>query len=110
LLSDYTTIPAVGGQPFRVSSRKISCSFLCRGGPAVELVREGSPILGGEVRGVSPYLTSAAKFKRARITQIMALLNLAPDIHEAILFLEPMKQGKDQVTERELRPIVAVAD
>lgn len=47
---------------------------------------------------------------RARITQIMGLLNLAPDIIEAILFMEPVEQGKDPITERELRPIVAVAD
>ena len=47
---------------------------------------------------------------RARITQIANLLNLAPDIVEAILFLEPVKRGKDPITERELRPIVAVAD
>ena len=47
---------------------------------------------------------------RARMTQIMALLNLAPDIQEAILFLEPVERGKDPITERELRPIVAIAD
>jgi hypothetical protein len=44
------------------------------------------------------------------MTQVMALLNLAPDIQEAILLLEPVEQGKDPITERELRPIVAVAD
>lgn len=47
---------------------------------------------------------------RARITQVMALLGLAPDIQEAILFLEPVRRGKDPITERELRPIVALAD
>ena len=47
---------------------------------------------------------------RARMTQIMALLGLAPDIQEAILFLGPVEKGKDPITERELRPIVAVAD
>jgi hypothetical protein len=47
---------------------------------------------------------------RARMTQIAALLNLAPDIIEAILFLETVERGKDPVTERELRPIVAILD
>ena len=47
---------------------------------------------------------------RARMTQVMALLSLAPDIQEAILFLEPIERGKDPITERELRPIVAVED
>ena len=47
---------------------------------------------------------------RARITQIAALLNLAPDIIEAILVLESVERGKDPITERDLRPIVAIVD
>lgn len=47
---------------------------------------------------------------RARVTQIMNLLNLAPDIQEAILFLPPKTKGRDPIGERELRPIAAVAD
>ena len=44
---------------------------------------------------------------RARLTQIMNLLNLAPGIQEEILFLPPTARGRDSVTERELRPITA---
>lgn len=47
---------------------------------------------------------------RARITQIMNLLNLAPDIQEEILFLPRLESERDPVTERELRPIVAEVD
>ena len=47
---------------------------------------------------------------RARVTQIMNLLNLAPDIQEELLFLPPVEQGRDAVTERELRAIVAEVD
>lgn len=47
---------------------------------------------------------------RARTTQIMNLLNLAPDIQEQILFLPRTVQGRDQIAERELRPMAAVAD
>lgn len=47
---------------------------------------------------------------RARISQITGLLNLAPDIQEAILFLPRTIAGRDPVTERRLRPITAVAD
>jgi hypothetical protein len=47
---------------------------------------------------------------RARLTQIMNLLCLAPDIQEAILFLPASERGRDQITERELRPIAALAD
>jgi hypothetical protein len=47
---------------------------------------------------------------RARVTQIMNLLHLAPDIQEALLFLPPVERGRDPFQERNLRPIMAVAD
>ena len=47
---------------------------------------------------------------RARMTQIMNLLHLAPDIQEAILFLPRVDTGRDPITERELRPLVALPD
>jgi len=40
---------------------------------------------------------------RARITQIMNLLNLPPWKQEDILFLEGTNVGRDSVTEREMR-------
>lgn len=45
---------------------------------------------------------------RARLTQIMNLLQLAPDIQEEILFLPPTVRGRDVVTERDLRPVTRV--
>jgi len=47
---------------------------------------------------------------RARVTQIMNLLNLAPDIQEAILFLPLVEDGRDPITERHLRPLAAAPD
>jgi len=47
---------------------------------------------------------------RARLTQIMNLLLLAPDIQETLLLLPRVEQGKDPIREPQLRPIVAVAD
>jgi hypothetical protein len=44
---------------------------------------------------------------RARVTQVMNLLNLAPDIQEAILFLPPVERGHDPVKEWQVRPIAA---
>ncbi|WP_339748161.1 hypothetical protein [uncultured Rubinisphaera sp.] len=38
----------------------------------------------------------------------MNLLNLAPEIQEAILFMPRVEQGSDPVTERELREVVGV--
>lgn len=47
---------------------------------------------------------------RARVTQVMNLLHLAPDIQEALLNLPRVEQGRDPFTERDLRPIAAVVD
>ena len=45
---------------------------------------------------------------RARLTQVMNLLCLAPDIQEQILFLPATVRGRDEVTEKQLRPIAAI--
>lgn len=45
---------------------------------------------------------------RARLTQLMNLLCLAPDIQEAILFLPPTARGREAATEKQLRPIARV--
>jgi hypothetical protein len=44
---------------------------------------------------------------RARVTQIMNLLHLAPDIQEALLDLPRVQGGRDPIVEREIRPIAA---
>ncbi len=44
---------------------------------------------------------------RARATQIMNLLHLAPDIQEKILFLPRTIEGRAPITERALRDIAA---
>ena len=41
----------------------------------------------------------------ARLSQIMGMLSLAPDIQEAILFLPRVDKGRDRVTERDVRRI-----
>jgi hypothetical protein len=42
---------------------------------------------------------------RARLTQIMNLLLLAPDIQEAILFMPPRRRGRDPIRLARLQPI-----
>jgi hypothetical protein len=51
-------------------------------------------------------LARRGRVTRARMTQIMKLLDLAPDIQEQILFLPPIKGLND----RNLRPIVRRID
>lgn len=47
---------------------------------------------------------------RARVTQVMNLLTLAPDIQEEILFLPAVTTEKYTVSERGLRDLVAEMD
>src|ERR1700675_4735375 len=57
------------------------------------------------IRGYAE-LARRGRVTRARTTQIMKLLHLAPDIQEQILFLPPIKGLND----RNLRPIVRRID
>ena len=47
---------------------------------------------------------------RARISQIVSLLHLAPDIQEALLFLPPTVRGRDPIILADLMPIAATLD
>ena len=40
----------------------------------------------------------------------MNLVHLAPDIQERVLLLPPVDRGKDRLTERNLRAVVAAMD
>lgn len=55
------------------------------------------------VVGSQTDLAALARVTQPRMTQIMNLLHLAPDIQEEILFLPPVTEGRDPVTERDLR-------
>jgi hypothetical protein len=63
-------------------------------------------LLAQGVFGSQTELAQVAGLTRARITQIMNLLFLAPDIQEAILFLPRVTRGRDDVTERDLREVL----
>ncbi len=62
--------------------------------------------------GVENYaeLARLGQVTRARVTQIMNLLNLAPDIQEEILFLPRVNGRRDGITIRELQPVAAEPD
>jgi hypothetical protein len=63
-------------------------------------------------RGVIPDYADLARLgyvTRARVTQIMNLGNLAPEIQEELLFLPPAK-GRGPITERHLRSLDSVID
>ncbi len=59
----------------------------------------------GQVRDLAE-VARCGHITRARMTQIMNLLLLAPDIQEEILFLPPTTEGKDAITLRCIRQVV----
>jgi len=55
-------------------------------------------------------LARIAGVTRARVTQILNLLHLAPDIQEAVLDLPRTLRGRDPISEVALRPIASVPE
>ena len=55
-------------------------------------------------------LARLAHVTQPRMTQIMNLLHLAPDIQESLLFLPRVESGKAPIHEKLLRPITAEID
>lgn len=55
-------------------------------------------------------LARLAKVTQPRMTQIMNLLHLAPDIQEAILFLPRVEAGPDPIHLKQLRRFAMLAD
>ena len=55
-------------------------------------------------------LARLGSVSRARVTQIMNLLQLAPEIQESLLFLQRTEKGRDPIREIMIRPIAAEPD
>jgi hypothetical protein len=68
-----------------------------------ELVRTGQV-------GSYSALASLGHVTRARVSQIVSLLHLAPDIQEALLFLPPTARGRDAIILADLMPLPAACD
>jgi hypothetical protein len=56
------------------------------------------------------HLARLAKITQPRMTQIMNLLHLAPDIQEELLFLPATESGREPIHEKLLRPVAAEMD
>lgn len=55
-------------------------------------------------------LAHFGQISTTRMTQIMWLDNLAPDVQEEILFLPRTTQGRDTINEADIRPIAKTLD
>jgi hypothetical protein len=72
-------------------------------------IRFDGLIRAGGVRDYAE-LARLGNVTRARISQIMSLLNLASDIQEAILFLPSFRCGRDPLILSDLLPIATSSD
>ncbi len=63
----------------------------------------------GEMRDFAE-IAELGHVTRARLSQIINLLNLAPDIQEAVLFLAPVSGESEALPERRVRSIAAEPD
>jgi hypothetical protein len=66
-------------------------------------------VLRGEVADFSE-IAALGHVTRARVSQIVNLLNLAPDIQEELLFLPRVAGDRETIAEREIRAIAGVPD
>jgi hypothetical protein len=66
-------------------------------------------VRSGAVRDYAE-LARLGQVGRARLTQIMSLLHLAPDIQEEILFLPRVQSGRDRMHLDELQALTALLD
>jgi len=67
------------------------------------LIREGTVVDQAD-------LARLGHVSRARVTQVLTLMQLAPDIQEAILFLPRIQDGREVIQEHEIRPIAYTPD
>jgi hypothetical protein len=70
------------------------------------LVYHFQELLDTHVVETQAEIADLAKLTPARVTQIMNLLCLAPDIQEEIFFLPPVPERRPGVTERHLRQVL----
>jgi hypothetical protein len=98
-----TNISSTGSQQ---SNTERTCGAIPRIARLMALAIRFDRLLRAEEFQDYAELARLGRVTRARMTQIMKLLDLAPDIQEQILFLPTLKG----LNERNLRPIVSCID
>jgi hypothetical protein len=97
-------------RPSRESTRPANPSRVPRIAKLMALaIRFEGLIRAGVVRDYAD-LARLGHVTRARITQVMNLLQLAPDLQQQLLFLPLTEQGRDAILLRDLQPIASILD
>ena len=94
----------------RVGEKKVAPGRIPRVAKLMALaIRFEQLIANGDVADYAE-LARLTHVSRARITQIMNLLLLAPDIQEALLFLPPVERGRDAIRLSDLQRVALELD
>ena len=67
-------------------------------------IRYADALDRGELQSLND-LAERAHVSQPRVTQVLNLIWLAPDIQEALLFLPPTVNGRELIHEKRLRPL-----
>ncbi|MFM7163711.1 MAG: hypothetical protein ACKO3T_00595 [Planctomycetaceae bacterium] len=67
-------------------------------------IRYADALDQGELQGLNE-LAERTHVSQPRVTQVLNLVWLAPDIQEALLFLPPTLEGRELIHEKRLRPL-----
>jgi hypothetical protein len=98
---------ATGPQPETISHEPGRVPRVAR--PLALALRLDEQVRRGEMASYAK-VAEVGHVTRARVSQIMNLLNLAPDIQEAVLFLPRTVWGRDPLIIRDLQPIASIPD
>ncbi|TWU19838.1 hypothetical protein [Allorhodopirellula heiligendammensis] len=72
-------------------------------------IRFDELLRSGRATGLQ-HIAEIGHVSQPRVSQILSLTLLAPDIQEELLFLPRMKKGKPQISEKLLRPLTMEMD
>ncbi|WP_442510577.1 hypothetical protein SH528x_002212 [Novipirellula sp. SH528] len=72
-------------------------------------IRFDELLRSGRATGLQ-HIAEIGHVSQPRVSQILSLTLLAPDIQEALLFLPRMTKGKPQISEKILRPLTKEMD
>src|SRR4051812_608005 len=107
---DYVLpVPVRPGVPARVG-KHLSRARLPRISRLLALALRFEELVDEGVVRTYRELAEVGHVSRPRLSQIMQLAQLAPDIQEQVLFLPPTLEGPDRVFESQLRLIARVID
>lgn len=97
----------IDGEAITASSKSNSKEWVPRVAQLLALAIKFEALAHTGVLNGYATLAEVGHISRARVSQLMSLLNLAPDIQEEILFLRPEEAGLHRISESRLRKLTS---